>query len=53
MDFTPTGEWNNFTEFTVPLHSDEKISGERSICFNFHPVSEFLMNYTGFTIEAV
>jgi len=52
MEFTPTGDWNNFREFTVHLHSGEPISGARSICLVFRPFSEFLMNYTDFTISA-
>ena len=51
MEFTPTGDWNHFREFSVPLHSDEPIRGARSICLSFRPVSEFLMNYTDFFIE--
>jgi len=41
------------TEYGMTAYdnSDVQISGERSICFSFHPVSEFLMNYTDFTIE--
>ncbi len=51
MEFIPTGDWNLFREFTASLHSSERISGDRSICFVFRPVSEFLMNYTSFIIK--
>jgi|GEM_PF-463536 len=47
LDFTPTGDWNNFKLFTADIEGTS-LSGMQTVCFIFKPSSTFLMNYTDF-----
>ncbi len=48
LDFKPTGDWNNYTPFTVDIVLDEPVSGVNDVCLKFNPRSTFLFNYTEF-----
>ena len=45
LEFTPTGEWANYREFSVELDHIDELYGEVTVCLVFLPVKTYLLNY--------
>ena len=51
LDFTPTGDWANYREFSVELDETDELVGEQEICLVFIPKSEYLLNYNKLMLD--